>query len=191
MIDVKNRLRQFTCFPISTERLESGFTVSISDLVPINCHNSARHHWIRRKLLFNQVVLRVKKQHFTPWRNETSIHLGYADPSDDEPPSTDFDFAEPFEDDATVSLTKPDPCENEAAVDFGVDDPFEDDAAWTFGADFKSGFAMVIVTEDDFAGGPEDSTRDWPAADDDSATTLALGIKRVASEVDWERGLDG
>ena len=60
MIDVKNRLKEFTCFPISTKRLESGCTVSISDLVPIKCHNPARHHWNRRKLLFNQVVLRVK-----------------------------------------------------------------------------------------------------------------------------------
>ena len=187
MIDVKNRLRQFTCFPISTERLESGCTVSIS----VTWCQSIATTLPDTTGFVESCLFWVKKQHFTPWRNDTSIHLGYADPSDDEPPWTDFDFAEPFEDDATVSLTKSDPCENEAAVDFGVDDPFEDDAAWTFGADFKSGFALVIVTEDDFAGGPEDSTRDWPAADDDSATPLALGIKRVASEVDWERGLDG
>ena len=80
------------------------------------------------------------------------MHLGYAGPFDDELPSADFDFAEPFEDDATAGPTKSEPFEDEAAVDLGVDEPFEDDAASTFGAALKSGFALVTVAEVDFAG---------------------------------------
>jgi len=37
------------------------------------------------------------------------MHLGYAGPFDDELPSADFDFAEPFEDDATAGPTKSEP----------------------------------------------------------------------------------
>jgi len=112
------------------------------------------------------------------------MHLGYADPFDDELSSADFDFAEPFEDDVTAGLTRSEPFEDEAAVDLGVDEPFEDDAASTFGAALESGFALVIVTKDDFAGGLEDTVRDCPADDDDFATPLGLGTKRVTSEVD-------
>ena len=43
----------------------------------------------------------------------------------------------------------------------------------------------MIVTKDDFAGGLEDTVRDCPADDDDDfATPLGLGTKRVTSEVD-------
>lgn len=102
-------------------------------------------------------------------------------PFDDELPSADFDFAEPFEDDATAGPTKSEPFEDEAAVDLGVDEPFEDDAASTFGAALKRGFALVIVTEVELR---RWSAQDCPADDDDFATPLGLGTKRVASEVD-------
>jgi hypothetical protein len=47
-----------------------------------------------------------------------------------------------------------------------------------------NGFALVIVTKDDFAGGLEDTVRVCPADDDYFATPLGLGTKRVTSEVD-------
>ena len=68
------------------------------------------------------------------------MHLGYADPFEDELPSTDFDFAEPLEIDFAVGSTKTEPFEDDAAENFGVADPFEEDAASPFGTALKRGF---------------------------------------------------
>lgn len=130
--------------------------VSTSDWVPIKCHNPARHHWNRRKLLFNQVVLRVKLPALLrPEEMTRQYTWDMQIPPTMNPLPKTLASQSPLKmiiQYNTIGLAKSDPFEDTAAVDFGVDEPFEDDAASTFGADFKSGSALVIITEDDYAG---------------------------------------
>ena len=67
--------------------------------MPIKCHNfSVWHHRNPGKLLLHQVVVIVKLPALHALKiRRISIHLGYADPFEDELPSEDFDSAEPLE----------------------------------------------------------------------------------------------
>ena len=175
--------------------------------MPIKCHNfSVWHHRNPGKLLLHQVVVIVKLPALHALKiRRISIHLGYADPFEDELPSEDFDSAEPleeepfsgdfgradpFDDDFAAGPTKSEPFEDDAAIDFAVADPFEEDAASPFEAALERGFDLEIVTWDAFAGGLAE-TAGLEEDDEDFATPLGLGTKRVASEVDWDKGVDG